>query len=91
VKRRKRKGKKRKTVFNFCWIGLIVSAGGGQREHRTLTQTRSGGVIKTGANRRQHKSGSSWVTRFSILDVPEWISPLAALVVRPTEFILIQI
>ena len=33
---------------------MTACAAGGQQEHHTLTQTRSGGVIKTSANRRQH-------------------------------------
>ena len=40
------------SVFD-CFFQVICAAGG-QQEHHPVTQTRSGGVIKTGANRRQH-------------------------------------
>jgi len=35
----------------------VICAAGGQQEHHTFTQTRSGGVIETSANRRQHIKG----------------------------------
>jgi len=41
------------------WLsGVNYSAAGGQLEHHTVTQTRSGGVVKISANRRQHKAGA---------------------------------
>ena len=36
-----------------CLLSVDCAAGG-QQEHHTFTQTRSGGVITISANRRQH-------------------------------------
>jgi len=43
----------RKLLDFRCFFSVICAAGG-QQEHHTVTQARSAGVIKSGANRRQH-------------------------------------
>ncbi len=45
----------------------VICAAGGQQEHHTITQTRSGGVLKSGANRRQRIKGGFWQRMWLIL------------------------
>ena len=73
-------------LLDFDVFLEVICAAEGQQEHQTITQTRSVGVIKTSANRRQHIKGDFGLVfsvfcrkmlDFSVPDTRFWIMAIS--------------